>query len=64
MEKQMNAIKQGILMATAAFIISMLVTYLIDGKINWIIASGVVSGLLFGNIVMYIWQRDAKKQTI
>ncbi len=60
----MNAIKQGILMTTAAFIISMLVTYLIDGKINWIIAFGVVSGLLFGNIVMYLWQRDAKKQSI
>jgi len=60
----MNAIKQGILMTTAAFIISLLVTYLIDGKINWIIAFGVVSGFLIGSIVMYLWQKDAKKQRI
>jgi hypothetical protein len=58
----MNTVKQGILMATAAFITSLLVTYLIDGKINWIIASGVASGFLFGSIVMYLWQRNGEIQ--
>ena len=58
----MNTVKQGILMATAAFITSLLVTYLIDGKINWMIASGVASGFLFGSIVMYLWQRNGEIQ--
>lgn len=58
----MNTVKQGILMATVAFITSLLVTHLIDGKINWIIASGVASGFLFGSIVMYLWQRNGKIQ--
>jgi hypothetical protein len=58
----MNTVKQGILMATAAFITSLLVTYLIDGKINWIIASGIASGFLFGSIVMYLWQRNGEIQ--
>ena len=60
--KQMNTIKQGILMATVGFITSLLVTHLIDGKINWIIASGVAGGFLFGSLVIYLWQRDAEKQ--
>ncbi|NOR46878.1 MAG: hypothetical protein GQ533_02355 [Methanosarcinaceae archaeon] len=34
----------------------------IDGKINWIIASGVASGFLFGSIVMYLWQRNGEIQ--
>ncbi|MCG7849529.1 MAG: hypothetical protein MIO93_10185 [ANME-2 cluster archaeon] len=58
----MNTIKQGILMATAAFIILLPVTYLIDGKIKWIIASGVASGLVFGSLVMYLWHRDGKNK--
>ena len=58
----MNTIKQGILMATVGFITSLLVTYLIDGKINWMISSGVASGFLFGSLVIYLWQRDAEKQ--
>jgi hypothetical protein len=53
---------QGILMATVGFISSLLFTYLIDGRINWIIASGVASGFLFGSLVMYLWHRDAEKQ--
>jgi hypothetical protein len=62
MNKQMNTIMQGILMATVGFISSLLFTYLIDGRINWIIASGVASGFLFGSLVMYLWHRDAEKQ--
>ena len=58
----MNTIKQGILMATAAFITSLLYTYLIDAKINWILASGVASGLLLGSLLMYLWQRNGEKQ--
>jgi len=58
----MNTIKQGILMATVVFITSLLFFYLIDGKINWIIASGVAGGSLFGSLVFYLWQRDAEKQ--
>ena len=58
----MNTIKQGILMATAAFITSLLYTYLIDAKINWILASGVASGFFLGSILAYLWQRDGKKQ--
>ena len=58
----MNTIKQGILMATAAFITSLLVTYLIDAKINWILASGVASGFLLGSLLMYLWQRNGEKQ--
>ena len=58
----MNTIKQGILMATTAFITSLLVTYLIDTKINWILASGIASGILLGSIVMYLWQKDGGKQ--
>ncbi len=55
----MNTIKQGIVMATAAFVTSLLVTHLIDTKINWILASGIASGFLLGSIVMYLWQRVA-----
>ncbi|MCK5643864.1 MAG: hypothetical protein KAJ19_23915 [Gammaproteobacteria bacterium] len=62
MDKQMNTIKQGILMATAAFITSLLVTHLIDAKINWMFASGIASGFLLGSIVMYLWQRNGEKQ--
>ena len=57
----MNMIKQGILIATVGFITSLLVTYSIDGKINWIMSFGVASGFLFGNLVIYLWQRDAEK---
>lgn len=58
----MNMIKQGILIATVGFITSLLVTYLIDGKINWMISSGVASGFLFGILVIDLWQKDAEKQ--
>jgi hypothetical protein len=58
----MNTIKQGIMIASAAFIASLLVTYLIDAKINWILASGVASGLLLGSLLMYLWQRNGEKQ--
>ena len=58
----MNTIKQGILMATAAFITSLLVTYLIDAKINWILASGVASGFLLGSLLTYLWQRNEERQ--
>ncbi|HJH29217.1 MAG TPA: hypothetical protein C5S51_05930 [Methanosarcinaceae archaeon] len=58
----MNTIKQGILMATAAFITSLPITHLIDGKINWILAYGIASGFLLGSILMYLWQRDKEKQ--
>ena len=59
---KMNTIKQGILMATAAFIASLLVTHLMDAKINWMFASGTASGFLLGSIVMYLWQRNGEKQ--
>ncbi|MBW6470741.1 MAG: hypothetical protein K0A90_05905 [Methanosarcinaceae archaeon] len=58
----MKTIKQGFLMTTVVFITSLLFFYLIYGDINWIIASGVAGGSLFGNIVFYLWQRDAEKQ--
>ena len=57
----MNMIKQGILIATVGFVTSLLVTYLIDGMINWMISSGVASGFLFGSLVIYFWQKDAEK---
>ncbi len=58
----MKTIKQGILMVTGGFVTSLLVTYLIDGKINWIISFGIASGFLFGSLIVYLWQKDAEKQ--
>ena len=57
----MKTIKQGILMTTVVFITALFFFYLIYGDINWIIASGVAAGYLFGNLVVYIWQKDAEK---
>ena len=58
----MNLIKQGILMAVAAFTFSLLFSYFMDGKINWILSFGITSGFLLGTLLMYLWERDAKKQ--
>ena len=58
----MKTIKQGILMVTGGFVTSLLVTYLIDGKINWIISFGIANGFLFGSLIVYLWQKDAEKQ--
>ncbi len=57
----MNTIKQKILMATVIFITTLLFSYFFDGKINWIIAFGVMSGFLFGSLVFYRWEKDAEK---
>jgi len=53
----MNSIKQGILMAIAAFIFSMLFSYFMDGKINWILSFGIASGFLLGTLmkIKNIW---------
>ena len=58
----MNLIKQGILMAIPAFTFSLLFTYFMDGKINWILSFGIASGFLLGTLLMYLWERDAKRQ--
>ena len=57
----MNNIKQKILMATVIFIIPLLFSYLFDGNINWIMASGVAGGFFFGSLVINFWQKDAEK---
>jgi len=58
----MNTIKQGILMAASAFIFLALFSNFMDGRIDWISSFGVASGFLLGSILMYLWQRDGKKQ--
>lgn len=58
----MNLIKQGILMAIAAFTFSMLFSYFMDGKINWIVSFGIASGFLLGTLLMYLWKKEATKE--
>ena len=58
----MNTIKQGILMAASVFIFSALFSNFMDGRIDWILSFGVASGFLLGSVLMYLWQRDGKKQ--
>ena len=60
----MNTIKQGIAMAVSVFIFSALFSNFMDGRIDWLLSFGVASGFLLGSILMYIWQRDEKKQRI
>ncbi len=58
----MNLVKQGILTATTAFIFTMLFSYFMDGKINWISSFGIASGFLLGTLLMYLWKKEAGKQ--
>ncbi len=58
----MNLIKQGILMAIAAFTFSSLFSYFMDGKINWILSFGIASGFLLGTLLMYLWKKEATKE--
>jgi len=58
----MNTIKQGIVMAASAFMFLALFSNFMDGRIDWISSFGVASGFLLGSILMYLWQRDGKKQ--
>jgi len=58
----MNTIKQGIAMAVSVFIFSALFSNFMDGRIDWLLSFGVASGFLLGSILMYLWQRDGKKQ--
>jgi membrane associated rhomboid family serine protease len=58
----MNTIKQGILMAASAFMFVALFSNFMDGRIDWISSFGVASGFILGSILMYLWQRDGKKQ--
>ncbi len=58
----MNLIKQGILTAIAAFIVSMLFSYFMDGKINWILSFGVASGILLGTLLMHLLKKEAGRQ--
>jgi hypothetical protein len=58
----MNTIKQGILMAVSVFIFSALFSNFMDGRIDWLLSFGVASGFLLGSVLMYLWQRDGKKQ--
>ncbi len=58
----MNTIKQGIVMAVSVFIFSALFSNFMDGRIDWLLSFGVASGFLLGSILMYLWQRDGKKQ--
>ncbi len=55
--KQMNTIKKGILAASVFFIVSVLFSYLIFQKINWVLSFGA-SGLFLGALLMDIWQRN------
>ncbi len=59
----MNLIKQGILMAIAAFAFSMLFSYFMDGKIKWILSFGIASGFLLGTLLMYLWKKEATKES-
>jgi hypothetical protein len=58
----MNTIKQGIVMAVSVFIFSALFSNFMDGRIDWLLSFSVASGFLLGSILMYLWQRDGKKQ--
>jgi len=58
----MNTIKLGIVMAASAFIFSALFSNFMDGRIDWLLSFGVASGFLLGSVLMYLWQRDGKKQ--
>jgi hypothetical protein len=58
----MNLIKQGILMAIAALIFSMLFSYFMDGKINWILSFGIASGFLLGTLLRHLWKKEAGRQ--
>lgn len=58
----MNQIKQGILTAITAFIFSMLFSYFMDGKINWILSFGIASGFLLGTLLMYLWKKEEGRQ--
>jgi hypothetical protein len=58
----MNTIKQGIVMAVSVFIFSALFSNFMDGRIDWLLSFGVAGGFLLGSILMYLWQRDGKKQ--
>ncbi|MCD4767495.1 MAG: hypothetical protein K8R34_13385 [Methanosarcinales archaeon] len=58
----MNTIKQGIVMAVSVFIFSALFSNFMDGRIDWLLSFGVASGFLLGSVLMYLWQRDGKKQ--
>ena len=49
-------------MAASAFIFLALFSNFMDGRIDWISSFGVASGFLLGSILMYLWQRDGKKQ--
>jgi len=60
--EQMNTIKQGIVMAVSVFIFSALFSNFMDGRIDWLLSFGVASGFLLGSVLMYLWQRDGKKQ--
>lgn len=58
----MNMIKQGILMAVAAFTYLLLFSYFIDRKINWILSFEISSGVLLGILLMYLWKNKAGKK--
>ena len=58
----MNLIKQGILMAVAAFTYLLLFSYFMDGKINWILSFEISSGFLLGILLMYLWKKKAGKK--
>ena len=60
--EQMNTIKQGIVMAVSVFIFSALFSNFMDGRIDWLLSFSVASGFLLGSVLMYLWQRDGKKQ--
>jgi len=58
----MNQIKQGILTAIAVFIFSLLFSYFMYGKINWILSFGIASGFLLGTLLMHIWKKEEGQQ--
>lgn len=58
----MNTIKQGIVMAVYVFIFLALFSNFMDGRIDWLLSFSVASGFLLGSVLMYLWQRDGKKQ--
>ena len=58
----LNAIMQGIMRAASAFIASALLSNFMYGSINWISSFGIASGFFLGSILIYLLQRDGKKQ--
>jgi|GEM_PF-951592 hypothetical protein len=55
---QTHPVKQGIIMALAAFITVALLSFLSDGEIDWVLSSVMAGGFILGGLLTYKWQKD------